>query len=312
MNRSRGLDRLLRWYPPKWRDRYGQEMLALLEDSYGTRRVPWPVRLSLMRNGALEQVREVGLVGNAMNSQERMRAGSLLIGCCWSLFLVAGAIFAKFSEHWGAATPLAGRHLASAGYDAVKWSGEAGVALAAVAAVLVVPSFVRFLRGGGWSVIRRSAVRTLSLGLLMGILTTGLAVWAHHLNSPQRNGGLVIYAVAFFLWGLCIVILIGSSTATIVAVTRAMALSRRVTGSEALIAVALTITMVMVATGTVTWWVAEARYAPAVLGGHEAGGFLGAPSVLPPALLVAGVLMVLGLAAAVAGVVRVSRAFADH
>ena len=68
----------------------------------------------------------------------------------------------------------------------------------------------------------------------------------------------------------------------------------------------------MVAAGTATWWVAEARYAPAVLRGPDAGGFLGAPSVLPPALLLVGVLMVLGLAVAVAGVVRVSRAFADH
>jgi hypothetical protein len=312
VNGSPGLDRLLRWYPPKWRDRYGQELLALLEDTYASRRVPWPVRLSLMRNGALEQVREVGLVGNAISAQERMRAGSLMIVCCWSLFLVAGAIFAKFSEHWDAATPLAGRHLASAGYATVKWSGEAGVALVVAAAVLVVPSFVKFVRGGGWSVIGRSVMRTLSLGLVLGITTTGLAVWAHHLNSPQRNGGLVIYTVAFFLWGLSVVILIGSSTATIVAVTRAMALSRRVTRSGTMIAVTLTIIMVMVATGTATWWVAEARYAPAVLRGPDAGGFLGAPSVLPPALLLVGVLMVLGLAVAVAGVVRVSRALADH
>lgn len=312
MNRSRRFDRLLRWYPPQWRDRYRREMVALLEDTFGSRRIPWRVRLSLMRNGSFERARGVGWAGDTTNSHERMKAGSTLIVCCWSLFVVAGAIFAKFSEHWGVATPVVGRHLASLGYDAVQWSGEASVGIVVVAALLVVPSFARYLRGGGWSVIRHSVVRTMSFGLFMAAATTGLAVWAHHLSSPQRNGGLAVYGAAFLLWGVGVVVLIGSSTATMVGATRFLKLPRRVTRTEAGLAMALVLSMVIDAAGVVTWWVAEARYAPSALGGHGAGAFLGMPDVLPPALLVAGMLMVFGLVVASSGVLRVSRAFADQ
>src|ERR1035437_845878 len=133
MNRSRGFERLLRWYPPQWRDRYRREMVALLEDTYGSRRVLWRIRVSLMRNGSLERVRGVGWAGDIASSYERMKTGSTLIVSCWSLFVVAGAIFAKFSEHWGVATPVVGRRLASLGYDAVQWSGGASGGVGGIA-----------------------------------------------------------------------------------------------------------------------------------------------------------------------------------
>lgn len=312
MSSSRSKERLIRWYPPKWRDRYGEEMIALLSDTHGSRRIQWRTRWSLVRNGSRERVREAGLVGETASSTERLKAGSLLIICCWALFIVAGAIFAKFSEQWDVATPIAGRHLASIAYDVVQWSGEAGVALVIVAAIFVAPSLARFVRGGGWTNIRRSVVRTSAFLAFVSVATAGLGLWAHHLSSPQRNGGLALYEVVFVLWAISIAVVIGSGTCTIVAVTRAVPLSKRVTRLGALVAIVLTLVMVSVAAGTATWWIAEARYAPSVLGGHDASRFLGAPTSLPPALLLAGTLMLLAIAAALSGVPRMARAFYDY
>jgi len=43
--------RLLRWYPPAWRQRYGDELAALFDDSFGGRPVPRRVRMATMRSG---------------------------------------------------------------------------------------------------------------------------------------------------------------------------------------------------------------------------------------------------------------------
>ena len=50
---------LLRWYPPAWRRRYGEEMIALLEDTYGDGPLPLRCRMSLSRCGMIERFREM-------------------------------------------------------------------------------------------------------------------------------------------------------------------------------------------------------------------------------------------------------------
>lgn len=44
-------ERLLRWYPPTWRDRYGEEFAAYLEDAHPSGRLPWRARLSVVVGG---------------------------------------------------------------------------------------------------------------------------------------------------------------------------------------------------------------------------------------------------------------------
>ena len=53
---ARDRHRLLRWYPPAWRRRYGAELLALLQDTYGDASLPLRGRLSLIRAGIAERV----------------------------------------------------------------------------------------------------------------------------------------------------------------------------------------------------------------------------------------------------------------
>ncbi len=41
--------KLLRWYPRAWRERYGEEFLAMVEDSLAGGRPTWRLRLGVAR-----------------------------------------------------------------------------------------------------------------------------------------------------------------------------------------------------------------------------------------------------------------------
>ena len=57
--KGNGAQRSLRWYPPAWRRRYGEELIALLEDTYADGPIPLSCRRSLFRSGMTERVREM-------------------------------------------------------------------------------------------------------------------------------------------------------------------------------------------------------------------------------------------------------------
>ena len=52
----RDVRRVLRWYPVAWRRRYGQELVAMLEDTYGDDRLALRVRIALIRSGLKERI----------------------------------------------------------------------------------------------------------------------------------------------------------------------------------------------------------------------------------------------------------------
>ena len=49
---------LLRWYPRAWRERYGEELLILVQDNLGEGRPAWPLRLSVIWGGLGERGRQ--------------------------------------------------------------------------------------------------------------------------------------------------------------------------------------------------------------------------------------------------------------
>jgi hypothetical protein len=50
--------RVLRWYPAAWRRRYGEELIAMLDDdTHGHDELPRRTRMSLIRSGLIERVR---------------------------------------------------------------------------------------------------------------------------------------------------------------------------------------------------------------------------------------------------------------
>ena len=163
----RRYDELLRWYPAQWRDRYGDEMTALLEDTYATAgEVPLRQRVGLAWSGLAER-EAVGRIRRVVAGEPdvRVRDGSLLVLCGWALFVVAVAVFGKVTDNrWSAETPPAGRWVANAGYSVVAVAAGVGCLVVLLAAVRVLPAFVRFLRAGGWRRIWRPVVVAIRVG----------------------------------------------------------------------------------------------------------------------------------------------------
>ncbi|MGB8792648.1 MAG: hypothetical protein WCD33_14170 [Mycobacterium sp.] len=48
---------VLRWYPAAWRRRYGEELIAMLDDTYGNDKLPRRARMSLLRSGLIQRIR---------------------------------------------------------------------------------------------------------------------------------------------------------------------------------------------------------------------------------------------------------------
>jgi hypothetical protein len=304
--------RLLRWYPPSWRARYGAELTALMEDTHGTNDVPFRQRCSIAWSGTVERARTAGLLGDSTGPNERVRAGSILVLCAWALFIVAGSIFAKFTDNMFGVTPAMHRGLPNASYTAVQWAGVVGVVLVLVAAGLVVPAFVRLLHQGGWASLRRPMLRALAVDAAAIALTVGLVVWAHQLSSHDRNGGLLAYGIAFVVWGLSVVAAVATSTAAAVAVGRRLDLSRRTLQVLGSLALALAVTMAVVIAGVIAWWSSVATTAPWVMRRGIGNGFPVASNTVPPTLVLVGVLMLIGLVVAAAGAIRLAPSLRSH
>lgn len=294
--------RLLRWYPSEWRERYGEDLIAYVQDSYGDQRLPRRAWLSLVTGGMVERVRLSGLSGDSAPPVDRVRAGALVVLCSWAAFIIAGSNFAKLSEHFDQALPpgSGAHHLPGLAYTTIQGGAVvAGVAVIA-GALLALPSLVRFLWSGGWSTIRTWA--TLAAGSTVMAIATFIPVrvWAHHLSDAQRNGGSVGYEALFLIWaaGSAITLILWTGTAVVAA--RRTALPRRVLRAEAALAGVAAAAMAVILAATGVWWAALAERAPLFLNSD--------PSVPTNGRLIASVVvMTIGAGSAICGIVRVVR-----
>lgn len=299
-------EHLLRWYPSRWRERYGEEMAALLEDSYATAsEVPLRQRVSLAWSGLAERARSAGIVGWSQDPDVRQRGGWLLVLCGWAFYVVAGAIFVKTADHWATESPPAGHWVATGGFNVVGAAAMAGCLVVLLAALVVVPAFVRFVRSGGWREVSRPILVALGSFAASAVLFVILVAWAHSLSAHGRNGGLPIYGWFFILVSLAFFAAVGSGTAAAVAVARRVELSRRAVWAVGVMAIALVGVMALALVSLVAWWASEAVHAPGFLAQVIGNGMPFQSSVAPPTLLASGVLMVFGLSLGGAGLVRI-------
>jgi MFS family permease len=313
MSETNRFERMLRWYPPHWRSKYAEGMTALLEDTYGAGRVPLTVRLSLVKTGSMERAREVGFIGSATSPHERARAGSLLVLCGWGAFMIAGAIFAKFTDNWGA-SQLGGAHrgFVTALYGLVQWAGVAGAIVVLSAAILVVPSLRRLLAGGDWISVRQPMRRAFVAVAFIVASAAVIVTWAHFLSYHERNGGLAVYGYVLGAWSLAVSVAVGVVTSAAVSVARRLDLSRRTVQWLSTMAVVLTSIMFVTLAAMVAWWSIESVRAPVFMRNGIGNGLFYTSSEFPLALIVASLLMGVGLCAAIGGAVRVVRARRDE
>jgi hypothetical protein len=88
----RDVRRALRWYPAAWRLRYGEELVALLQETYGDGPLSLRVQMSLVFSGMRERIR--------MILKKRGTYTAYSISCA----LVWAVILAVVWTHAGAAT----------------------------------------------------------------------------------------------------------------------------------------------------------------------------------------------------------------
>ena len=265
MSGARTSRRLTRLYPRAWRARYGAELEALILESSGGRSVPWRIRIDVALGAGREHVRGLRGRGSGRPAQERARSGMIVVLWAWMLFVWAGAIVQKLSEHWQDSTPASGRAVPSVAFDGLLTGAAAGAILLCAAAVVLVPSVLGVLRSGGFSEIRSPVMRSVAATLLA--MAAGIAVvgWAHHLTASERNGHDVAYAAAVVTLGVLASLCLAAWAATGAAVLRQLELSANTLRLEALAATGLAVAMAAMTASTIVWWRAVSSAAPGFL-----------------------------------------------
>jgi len=298
---------LLRWYPAAWRERYGDELVALMQDDVGGKRPTIAFKLSIARAGLRERAHGAGLIGDQSPAQ-RARAGSLLVLCAWTAFVLAGISFAKAAEHYSFALPPSSRSLPHGAFESVAGLAIIGAALVTLGALAALPAFVAFIRRGGWRSIRGHVTRATVLTVVAVGVFIPLVLWAHHLDWRHWNGGDGWYSTAIVLWALLVAATLAQWTASGVAAVRRMDIPTRLLRVEAILAVAVAGVMVLATTAAALWWGAMAHDAPWFLQGTVPGT---KPSPFTPQLVLTLALMLTAVLPAGFGVARITRSLGD-
>jgi hypothetical protein len=285
---ARTSERLLRFYPPAWRRRYGEELEALIVESSEGGRVSLRTRLDIVLAGGRERIRSAGLEPGG-SPAERVRASVLLVLCAWALFVVGGMIVGKFSEHWQDPVPAMGGSVSSVAFTVLLAAACCGSAFVLAGVAAAVPNFVRYLKRGGWRRARLPLGAAALAGVTLVAATAALVAWAGSLGSVQREGGDTAYSIAFVAWGLLVAGTVATWAAAAVALAKEVELRDRMLRFEAWLSVGATVAMATITVATIVWWVALASAAPWSFSGHTAGT---GGSKLAPQLLIAAAIMV--------------------
>lgn len=288
MSAARTGRRLLRFYPPAWRRRYGEELKELIVEASERGGVSWRTRLDVALSGSRERVRAAGLEPDGAPS-DRVRARLFLVLCAWALFVLGGMVVGKFSEHWQGAVPASGGSVGKPAFTILVVAACCGSALVLAGAAVVVPSFLRLLRRGGWRRVRRPLARTVVVSAVLLAATSALAIWAGGLDAHQREGGDLAYSIGFVAWALLAVATIATATIAAIGIARKVEPAPPVLRALAWIGAGTALAMAVVSAATVVWWIELAGTAPWFFSGRGVGQ---GGSALAPQLIAATAVMV--------------------
>lgn len=299
MTKKKSFDRWINAYPRTWRERYGDEMAALLEDHATNGRLPLRHKLSVVSGGLAERWHtDAGPVATALQ-----RSGAVQVLCAWTAFAIGGINFAKFSEHWQSTVNPAHRNVASASYVVVQGGALLATVLIVVGAMIVVPSFLRYVRREGWRELLARIRIPAALSVASGLSLLGIVLWAHTLSVAQRNGGDGVYSLAVSVFSLLAVVCLTSWTVVVARFVFQLDLSAAVVRGEAVLAALLTGLMAVMAAAVVVWWAAMATHAPGFFPSGE-GSYASSGSAIAPAMILTIVVMGSALVLALGGVFR--------
>jgi hypothetical protein len=294
---------MLRWYPARWRARYGDEFSAMVEDDLGGRRPTIHYRWSIARSGLNERLRDGGLLGRSVPPAERVRGGALAVLCAFALFVIPGVAFAKISEHWDQSIHRGpARHVPAVFFNLLGSLAVACGVAVGFAALALLPSFVQFVRTGGWPAIRRRVRRATTVTFATIVAGGGLVVWAQHLTARQRNAGFGGYQLMFVVVGILFSASVVAWTAAAVAATRRLNIHLAKLKVLGTLAVAVAMCLPIMTAAAAAWWGSMAITAPWFLAGTPLGS---SPSPMAANLLAVLIVMVVASIVGILGVLRV-------
>jgi hypothetical protein len=125
---TRRATRLLRWYPPVWRERYGEEFIDHLEQEFADRPVDLKRSINVAYKGVVARVADVGLASVTEGREDRTRAA---LGTSFALCALAAIVALNF---WSRAMGL----WSARTYHPIPVSATAGTLTVATAILVVV------------------------------------------------------------------------------------------------------------------------------------------------------------------------------
>jgi heme/copper-type cytochrome/quinol oxidase subunit 3 len=306
MNAQHDRDRVLRWYPTRWRSRYEEEFLAYLDDRYGQSRLPRSALFSIAFSGLRERGRESGLIGDRVPASTQRKTGSLVVLVAWSIMIIGGAVLQKSSEHFNSSLPTHSQFAARIAFDTTAVAGIFGCLFVLAGAAAAIPAFTRHLRAEKWSSVRRRITAPVIATLILIAAVGGLSVWAHQLTSAQRNGSNVWYSSAFLACVFLVVMTIALWTRVLVDIAIRCDFTARELRRESFLALGVCLSSLCVLAGTITWWIQMAQHGSWFFSGTVYGP---SSSPWPPNLIVAGSVMLIGTVIALCGATRILRSY---
>jgi hypothetical protein len=223
---------LLRWYPRAWRQRYGEEFLAMVEDGLDGQRPTWRLTVTVAWAGLRER-------GRALVSRRALVWGArgigFVFGRWWPIWMTAYMLAflptaveasAPGGRAWQVTAALAGL---------VAVTTLTGLAVL-TGGLVAVPAVRRFLRAGGWAAIRRRVSWAAGATVVAGGALTALSLGSRSHTYAQLNTSLVDF---FWVGGTALALMaaLGLWAFAARATARQLDLSPRQRSAEAVLGV---------------------------------------------------------------------------
>jgi hypothetical protein len=223
--------RLLRWYPRAWRERYGEELLALIQDTLDEGRPTWRLRLGVVRGGLRERVHQAVRAGTA--AAKRTSTG-------WLITVVAAMILGGLPWELKASLPPARAWQKTAAFDALVGAFAVTGVVVLASGLVAAPAFIAFLREGGWQQIRRRVAWAAGATVAAGGGLAGLFLAERSMSSAQVNHSWA-YGIGVVATTAALVVAFGLWASAITATAKHLKLATRARAAQPLLA-AVTLT----------------------------------------------------------------------
>jgi hypothetical protein len=252
---------LLSLYPPLWRERYGDEVAALLDELPVSPGMLWDVL-----RGALDARRLI--LGRRIRMANQVRQAEILVFCAYIAFVVSGLGFAKMTEYDDFADATRAFPVIGLAFDTIVVGAYiallavlvGGLPLAAVAAW-------RALVARRWAILALFAVPPLAFAFYVGYILLLVQVIAPAIaagsDSTPKN-----VALALSLAVVTLLAAIGSTAAVSSAIARG-AIPPRLLAFARLPALVATLAMLVVTLALIVWGLALRGDVPDLFNGGD-------------------------------------------